>query len=141
MLIDNQVGRFNSPATDLAYFLYVSIKGHVRRGKLNDFLEDYYSTFSSVIQAGGATVPFTLSELREEFRKKMKFAFMFCLLIVPLLLVRGDDLPTAEEFMNNLESKTDVSGQKWKESIHDNPTLEEYFIASVDDMVESGVFS
>lgn len=140
MLVDNQVGRVASPVSDLVYFFYLSVKGHIRRPKLQDFLEDYYSTFSSVIEAGGETVPFTLSELRQDFRKKMMFGLLFSLLVVPFFLGKGEDAPSADDFLNMNAKKTmEEWRNKMKGNLQDNPTLEQFFFATVDDMVEAGV--
>ncbi|KAK4315794.1 hypothetical protein Pmani_012988 [Petrolisthes manimaculis] len=142
MIVDHQVSRVASPAIDLVHFLYTGLRGDIRRAKLQDFLGIYYNTFSSVVEAGGMAVPFTLSELKQEFRKRMMYGLLFSLLVVPFQLGEGVEVPSAEEILSeNVKETLEVWRQNLKQSIHDNPTLNDFFLSTVDDMLEAGVIS
>lgn len=143
MIIDTQATRVASPATDLSNFLYTSVKGHIRRPNLHEFLGDYYDTFRSVIQAGGATVPYTLSELRHEFQSKMIYGVLLFLTVAPLYLGEGIAGPTAEDFMSeNSKEKMEAWRQSVaNENLQNSPSLEQFFLMSVDDVVEAGYIS
>ncbi|KAK4307918.1 hypothetical protein Pmani_020366 [Petrolisthes manimaculis] len=142
MIIDQQVTRVASPATDLVYFLYTCVRGDIRKAKLQDFLGVYYSTFSSVVEVGGVAVPFTLSELKQEYRKRMMYGLMICLLFVPYYLGEDVEVPSAEEFMSdNSKENLEAWRQNLKHSLHDNPNLKHFCLASVDDIIEAGLIS
>ncbi|KAK3874030.1 hypothetical protein Pcinc_021004 [Petrolisthes cinctipes] len=143
MIVDNQVTRVASLATDLVYFLYTSIRGDIRRANLQEFLGVYYNTFSSVIEAGGVAVPFTLSQLKQEFRKRMMYGLLFCCIAIPFYLGKDVEIPSQEEL---LSENTKEKMEKWRQnlkqkSLRDSPTLKNFFLASVDDMLEAGVIS
>ncbi|KAK3869989.1 hypothetical protein Pcinc_024733 [Petrolisthes cinctipes] len=141
MLIDHQATRVASPITDLINFLYISVKGHIRRPNVDNFLWDYYTIFSSVVQAGKVAMPFTWSELKQEFRNRMIFGLLWCLMFAPFFLGKGINVPNAEDFLNeNSKEKMEA----WRESmteeiLRDNPTLEQFFLATVDEMLEAGL--
>lgn len=143
MLIDNQATRVASPATDLSNFLYTSVKGQIRRPNLHQFLDDYYDTFSSVLQAGGVTVPYTLSELKDEFRSKMLYGVMLFFMVAPLYIGEGIRGPSAEDFMSENSKERMEAWRKGvsDESLQNSPSLEQFFLMSVDDVVEAGLIS
>ncbi|KAK3868493.1 hypothetical protein Pcinc_026118 [Petrolisthes cinctipes] len=142
MIIDNQVTRVASPATDLAYFLYTCVRGDIRKAKLQDFLGVYYSTFSSMVEVGGVAVPFTLSELKQEFQKRMMYGLLICLLFVPYYLGENVEVPSPEEFMSeNSKENLEAWRQNLKHSLHDNPNLNYFCLVPVDEFLEAGVIS
>ncbi|KAK3894911.1 hypothetical protein Pcinc_001359 [Petrolisthes cinctipes] len=142
MIVDHQGSRVASPAIDLVHFLYTGLRGDIRRAKLQDFLGVYYNTFSSVVEAGGMAVPFTLSELKQEFRKRMMYGLLFSLLVIPFQLGKGVEVPSAEEIINeNAKENLKAWRQNLKQSLHDNPILNDFFLSTVDDMLEAGVIS
>ncbi|KAK4322193.1 hypothetical protein Pmani_006992 [Petrolisthes manimaculis] len=143
MIVDNQVTRVASPATDLVYFLYTSVRGDIRRTNLQAFLEVYYNTFSSVIEAGGVAVPLTLSQLEQEFRKRLTYGLLFCFQAIPFYLGKDVEVPSRDEL---LSENTKEIMEKWRQNLkqknlQDNPTLKHFFLTSVDDMLEAGVMS
>lgn len=79
MMLDLQLARLASPTTDIAFFLYISLHGEVRRANLDLFLTRYHSVVSQVLQDSGrgVAVPFTLQELRQEYSNKRELGLIF----------------------------------------------------------------
>lgn len=79
MLVDLQIHRMASLGSDLAYLLYTSLHGEVRRANLDLFLTIYYEIFRQVLQNsdGERVIPFTLQELRQEYEQKRELALLF----------------------------------------------------------------
>ncbi|XP_045587357.2 uncharacterized protein [Procambarus clarkii] len=86
MLLDFQLNRLASPATDLNYLLYTSLHGKDRKENWRDFLSYYYDSFRSVMEAGGRGMPFTLKELHQEYRKKMEYGMLYGSMTVSLVM-------------------------------------------------------
>nr|XP_045586390.1 uncharacterized protein LOC123748243 [Procambarus clarkii] len=93
MLLDLQVNRVASPATDLNFFLYTSLHGDIRKANWRDFLSSYYDTFQDVMEAGGIDMPFTLEELHQEVRDKMDYGLLFGPMSVTIQLGKAEDSP------------------------------------------------
>ncbi|XP_063597701.1 uncharacterized protein LOC134774272 [Penaeus indicus] len=73
MLLDFQLCRQASLATDLNFLLHTSLEGHVRKTKLETFLDIYFSTFFGVTEAGKTVMPFSREELRQEYRNRLEY--------------------------------------------------------------------
>nr|XP_045591192.1 uncharacterized protein LOC123753250 [Procambarus clarkii]XP_045600635.1 uncharacterized protein LOC123759574 [Procambarus clarkii] len=86
MLLDLQLNRLASPATDLNYLLYTSLHGKDRKANWRDFLSYYYDSFRSVMEAGGRGMPFTLKELHQEYRNKMEYGMLYGSMTVSLVM-------------------------------------------------------
>merc|ERR1719370_513215 len=63
MLLDIQVNKMASLATDLNHFMFASLTGPVRKPNIDRLLTDYYASLSSVIEGCTQVIPFTKDEL------------------------------------------------------------------------------
>ncbi|XP_045598758.1 uncharacterized protein [Procambarus clarkii] len=143
MLVDLQIMRRASPAVDLNYFLYSSFNGPDRTPNLETYLKIYHTSFSSVLEAGGAAVPYTLEELREEFRRRMLFGCITGMFLIPIVLSEAEDVP-------DLDAMTDGNMEEFakerqevvlKMSMRDDGLLKHRFLDMFDDMLEAGIIS
>jgi hypothetical protein len=67
MMVDYQVMSYGSPAKDIVFFLFSSVKDHVVKEHYDDLIQLYYKTFTSVLeQLKCDTTPFTFKALQEE---------------------------------------------------------------------------
>ncbi|XP_068229157.1 uncharacterized protein [Palaemon carinicauda] len=139
MLLDLQLNREASPATDLNYFLYTSVNGDVRRPNLDRFLSLYHSTYEEVLEAGGMQMYFTKEEITEEFRSKSVYGILFALVIIPLLLLEPEEVPEMSDtnFETLMQDFKTLSMKKLKT----NPLCKPRFLAIFDEFMESGLIS
>ncbi|XP_045586388.1 uncharacterized protein [Procambarus clarkii] len=136
MLLDLQLSRVASPATDLNYFLYIGLHGNDRKTNWRDLLSSYYDTFRGVMEAGGRDMPFTLEELHQEYRNKMEYGMIFATFFVPILLGEREDAPYVmdlkEEIMSDFIEKTRHVTSNMMEN---NPDFRSRFLALFDDLI------
>lgn len=112
MLVDLQLSRHASAATDLNYFMFTSFNGDVRQANEQDFLTTYYDTFRSVIEAGHAPVPFTHEELLREHRNKYEFGLLFATMAITAVISEAKDIPDME---NIKEEDIPAFMEEWKQ--------------------------
>ncbi|KAK3863019.1 hypothetical protein Pcinc_031168 [Petrolisthes cinctipes] len=141
ILVDLQIMRRVSLGIDLTYFLYGSFNGPDRQNNLKDFLDMYYSSFSSVLEAGDYPVPFTRQELEQEFRNKMKYGCLVGMFLVPIVLAEEED---TTDFINLTEDNIEEYNRDRKEMMENmvgrkdglvRPRLLDMF----DEMIEAGI--
>lgn len=137
MLLDLQVTRFASLATDINYFCFSGINGPLISSNVQDFLAAYHASFSQVTEAAGHRVPFSLEELRQEFRDKHVFGLLISLMAIPFIVMSSDDMPEADDFFSGEEN--DKIQQKILDSLDSNPLLRPRFLSVLDYMTEAGV--
>ncbi|CAL4126184.1 unnamed protein product [Meganyctiphanes norvegica] len=142
MLLDLQVNRMVSLATDLNHFIFASIEGPVRKPNIGQLLNDYYASFSSVIEGYGENLPFTKEELVQEFRNKNAYGLIMGNIYVPTVIMETEDVPDLE----NIEpGKMEEFMQDWCQnavtSIEKNPACKPRFVAMYDEMLEEGLFN
>ncbi|XP_045586382.2 uncharacterized protein [Procambarus clarkii] len=135
MLLDLQLSRVASPATDLNYLLYTGLHGNDRKANWRDFLSSYYDTFRGVMEAGGRNMPFTLEELHQEYRDKMEYGIIFATFFLPVLQGEREDAPDVinmkKENMPNLLEQT---RQVTSNMMENNPDFRSRFLALFDDL-------
>ncbi|XP_063602979.1 uncharacterized protein LOC134778968 isoform X2 [Penaeus indicus] len=137
MLLDLQVTRFASLATDLNYFCFSSVNGSLISSSVQDFLAAYHTSFSQVTEAAGHRVPFSLEELKQEFRDKHIFGLLIGLMAIPFIVMNSDDVPEADDFFS-IEGNEEFK-QKILDSLDSNPLLRPRFLSVLDYMTEAGV--
>ncbi|CAL4093817.1 unnamed protein product, partial [Meganyctiphanes norvegica] len=118
---DLQINRMASLATDLNHFLFGSIDGFVRKPNIDQLLNDYYTSFSSVIEEYGEPLPFTKEELVQEYRKKNAYGLIVANNVIPA--VTQEDVPDLESL--------DLG----------NPACKPRLVAMYDEMLEEGLFN
>ncbi|KAK7078345.1 hypothetical protein SK128_007018, partial [Halocaridina rubra] len=95
MLLDHQVNRIASLATDLNYFLLLNLTGEVRRPKLETILQTDIDTFNENMKRSGEKLMFSFELFRQEFRNKQPMALIFALIVSALLVIQNEDVPDA----------------------------------------------
>ncbi|KAG7164307.1 putative Ecdysteroid kinase-containing protein 7, partial [Homarus americanus] len=140
MLLDLQVVRWASPATDLNYLLYTSLTGEVRKPNLDSFLASYNSSFTKVMEAAHLDMPFTDSQIYHDFRDKNLIGALFAIMIVQFILFEPEDIPdmsgakneSFEQLMNEFKVKS-------IELLDTNPLMQPRFLSVFDEMMEVGL--
>ncbi|XP_042872421.1 uncharacterized protein LOC122253421 [Penaeus japonicus] len=133
MLLDLQLVRQASFATDLTYLFHTSLEGHVRKTYLEAFLNIYYSAFLSVTEAGDTAMPFSRLELRQEYRNHLEFGLMLAMLVTIMIICEGNI--NKEDQKGFSDSVKDILDQL----VATSPILRPRFLSIFDEMVENGI--
>jgi len=142
MLLDIQINKVASLATDLNHFMFASLTGSVRKPNVERLLTDYYASFSSVIEGCNQVVPFTKDEIVKEYKSKNAHGLIFGNIIVPAIVMEGEDMPDME---NITPENFEQFNQDWQklvlENLDTNPLCKPRFVSMFDEMLEEGLFS
>ncbi|XP_047501418.1 uncharacterized protein LOC125047249 [Penaeus chinensis] len=132
MLLDFQLCRQASLATDLSFLLHTSLEGHVRKTNLETFLDIYFSTFFGVTEAGKTAMPFSRQELRQEYRNRLEYGLLMSLFVNILILcggeINGDDPEGYSDSMKDMLNEVSKSS-----------LLHSRFLSVFDEMIENKV--
>lgn len=137
MFVDIQCNRLCSPATDLNYLLYTSLNRDVRRLHLDTFLDAYYDTFTSVMEAAGMDMIFTRSEIMQEFRDKNIIGVLFAMTYLPFMLTESEDSPELD--IADMDAFLNEVREKGLKSIVTNPLVKPRFLEIFNEMMEIGL--
>ncbi|XP_037797916.1 uncharacterized protein LOC119593070 isoform X2 [Penaeus monodon] len=133
MLLDLQMCRQASPATDITYLFYTSLEGHVRTSNLESFLDIYYSAFLGVTEAGKSSLPFSRQKLRQEYKNRLEYGLLLALLATVIVLCEGDVAEdNEEEFSESVKKVLDKLVSK-------STILRPRFLCMFDEMIENGI--
>ncbi|KAK3873165.1 hypothetical protein Pcinc_021802 [Petrolisthes cinctipes] len=138
MLLDLQINRLSSPATDLIYLMYTSLNGEVRIPNLNTFLDTYYDTFNTVMEAAGMDMIFTRSELLKEFRSMNVLGAIYAMAVVPFVLCEPEDTPDMDKAENIDEILMEVK-EKTLVALNKYPLMKPRFLSIFDEMMDLGL--
>ncbi|XP_042856109.1 uncharacterized protein LOC122242780 [Penaeus japonicus] len=89
IFVDLQQVRLASPATDIHALLAANVPARTRLIEHSNLLYAYHMTFKDVMEAGGAKMPFTLSNLEDEFKSKALYAILSALVFTPSAMQAG----------------------------------------------------
>ncbi|XP_045586400.1 uncharacterized protein [Procambarus clarkii] len=135
MLLDLQMNRVASPATDLNSLLYSSLQGN-DKVKWRDFLSSYYDTFRGVMEAGGRDMPFTLEELHQEYRDKMEYGIILGSIFLTVLLGEREDAPDVINMKKeDMPDVLEVTRQVTSKMMENNPDFRSRFLALFGDLI------
>nr|XP_027220337.1 uncharacterized protein LOC113812622 [Penaeus vannamei] len=132
MLLDFQLCRQASLATDLSFLLHTSLEGQVRKAELEAFLDIYFSTFLGVTEAGKTAMPFSRQELRQEYKNRLEYGLLMSLVVNVLVLCDG------EINEDDTEGYSDSVKVVMKE-ISKSSLLHSRFLSVFDEMIENKV--
>ncbi|XP_037783767.1 uncharacterized protein LOC119579995 isoform X2 [Penaeus monodon] len=136
MLLDFQFCRRSSLAVDLSYFLFTSLTGDVRNKHLDQFLSFYYDAFARIVAAGGARVPFSLEDVRLEFRRKKLLGLIFGALMMPALVCADDEVQELDVTSSAAaKNYVEVKRQNSLSMLEKNPLLEPRLVDLYADIV------
>lgn len=125
MLLDFQFCRRSSLAVDLSYFLFTSLTGDVRNKHLDQFLSFYYDAFAQIVAAGGAKTPFSLDDVKIEFRRKSLVGLVFGALMMPALVCADDEVQELDVTSSDAaKNYVEVKRQNSLSMLEKNPLLE-----------------
>ncbi|CAL8123628.1 unnamed protein product [Orchesella dallaii] len=111
--IDLQVTRYNSPALDLTYFLYTSVKSEVRRSHMQELLTLYLETLQKTALDLGFPIDFTYDDLFLAFRKKLDYGFYFWVCFGPAMEILKDFDMNEVGDMSNFGNAINKLIQNW----------------------------
>ncbi|XP_068230082.1 uncharacterized protein [Palaemon carinicauda] len=139
MLLDLQMCREASIASDLNYFLYSSVSGDVRVPNIDHIMSVYHKSYKQVLEAAGLPMFFDEKELMEEFRAKNKLGVFFSMGFIPILLMEPEEVPD----MNETDMETIL--REWRamamEKLNTNPLCKPRFLSVFDELMETGLIS
>lgn len=135
MLLDLQMCRQASLATDLSYLFYTSLEGPLRTSNLDWFLDVYHSAFLGVTEAGKTAEPFSRQELRQEYKNRLEYGLLMALLATVIVLCEGD---IAED---NQEGFSDSVKDVLDKLVSKSTILRPRFLCMFDEMIEYGVIT
>ncbi|KAK7076748.1 hypothetical protein SK128_024706 [Halocaridina rubra] len=140
MLVDLQMVRRASLAVDLNYFFYNSLTGPDRQENLEKYLDIYYTSFKSVMQARGLAMPFIRAELDHEYKSKNLYGMLWAMIFVPLSASECIDIPDWRTVDESPTKGTDslsalTNDNNMSQTLNQNPEVMARFLSLFDDMV------
>ncbi|XP_050727767.1 uncharacterized protein LOC127004245 isoform X2 [Eriocheir sinensis] len=143
MLVDLQCAGRASMAVDLAYFLYSSFTGDVRRNNLDTFLDTYYDSFCGVLRAAQVPLPFSREELGQEFMNKLTCGCIFGMILLPIVLSEEQDVISFAEMdeANMDQMSSHRQEQIVRMSKREDGQLKGRYKDMFDDMVRAGLIT
>lgn len=135
-LLDLQVGRYASPATDILHFLYTSTQAGIRKRHYNQLLRIYHSTLNDTVRRLMVGSPYENTEvfmpfqqLEDELEKHRIYGFLNALWLLPAVHADADNVPDLETI-----TKDDLFSQETLDSLisHQTPTYRQ----SIRDLVQ-----
>lgn len=93
------MSRVTSPAIDLTNFIFSSTDKTLRDPHLDDLLEIYYASLTSIIRAAGSNpdVLFPKTELHRQLRQFGIFGVVMAPLMIPLILADSSEISNLDE--------------------------------------------
>lgn len=137
MLLDLQMVRVASLATDLNFVLHTSLTGHTRKDNLTLFLSAYYERFTRVVAAGGSSVPFSLQDLTEEYRNHLVYGLIIGLLAVVFGLGVVGELDVSGSEAESEDRRKELLIRAMTEQPH----IRDKLVILIDEMIENGIIT
>lgn len=137
MLLDLQMVRVASLATDLNFVLHTSLTGHTRKDNLTLFLSAYYERFTRVLAAGGGSVPFSLQDLTEEYRNHLVYGLIIGLLAVVFGLGVVGELDVSGSEAESEDKRKELLIRAMTEQPH----IRDKLVILIDEMIENGIIT
>jgi len=138
-LLDLQMVRYSSVGIDLNYFLFTSFDGPVRSKYLDTFLETYHNAYKGCLPPN-KTCHFTQQELRSEYENNKMYGFLMSLMVLPLTVSTGDDVPDFEGVSEeNLAAKMEEYETDRLNVMTNHPVFQPRFKDIIDDVIAAGI--
>lgn len=84
-LLDFQVLRYASPASDLTFFIWTSLKHYVREEKLNEFIQTYVKALNHNLEAAKCTERISLDDLKKDLLKMSPIVLYLVATCLPVM--------------------------------------------------------
>lgn len=96
-LIDFQSFRYTTPAVDILYFLFSSVKPEIREKRMDELLSAYLESLNSTLEEFDCEQRLTKEQLDEEVRRSRPHILWITVTILVAALNDPDDLPNLDE--------------------------------------------
>ena len=114
MLLDLQVSRYSSLATDLNHILFTSLESSTQRPNMKKYLEVYYQEFVRIVSSSSTPVPFTFEQLLEEFKSKNPYGIFMAIWMIPFLTLSAEDMPDISSNNYDVDVETNIKKKREK---------------------------
>ncbi|XP_042888384.1 uncharacterized protein LOC122263817 [Penaeus japonicus] len=138
VMLDLQSCQKGSPAVDLQVLMSLSVPTRSRRQNLALFLQEYMSSLSATVTAGGFALPFTLEELQQEYIAKTMYGVLMGVTFIPVIVGDAEDAPDFTQVDENMEQFFDERTDQVLDMLKRNPVMKERMCGLFDDCIERG---
>lgn len=130
-----QMVQYCPPTTDLAYFLYTTTTGDLRKPNLQAFLEGYYGTLTSIIEAAGQEAPFEQTQFIKDFRRNSLHGAVFGIMSAGLEI---SDMVSSQDTGDGTDDVLSKARENVADMLESSPILRPRLLSLVDEMRELG---
>jgi Ecdysteroid kinase-like family len=104
-LLDYQMMRYASPATDIWYFLLVCTTKEFRDRHFDDLIRVYYDKLSEAVKSLGSDPDkvFPREVLEAHIKRFAKFGMLMAILLLPLFTAQSADAPDLQELADKMQ--------------------------------------
>lgn len=105
IFLDWQASRYCSPACDLVYFLFTCTDQKLRSKHYDELLNTYHSSIKEILDKLRCNVMqlFPFTALMRQLKKFGKYGIIISCFILPMLGMKGEDLPETDELISTSE--------------------------------------
>lgn len=106
-VVDWQIIRYVSPATDVVYNLFTSTEKPLRDKEYNNLIKVYYESLSKMVRSLGSDPDklFTFENLKDELKKCGNYALIMAPMLAGVSQADSSDVSNMEEMLNGAEEK------------------------------------
>ncbi|KAF2362687.1 Protein of unknown function DUF227 [Trinorchestia longiramus] len=138
--LDLQFHRVASVVVDLHYLSYTSVDRDFRKKHWDSVLSSYHLSHAVVMRAAGFDPKFTVDDLKQEYREKMKFGLMVSLVMSPLVYENSDEVIDVDILLKKMtEDDKQKLHQLITNKLKTNSLLNSRLLEMFDDMMEANV--
>lgn len=111
-LVDWQITRFTSPAIDFLHCIFLSTDKNLRNEEYENLKHLYHSTLSNHIEKLGSSAEelFSYAEFESQLKRFGNFVLLTAPWMIPVLLVKPEDLVDLNEASEQLARGEEVNG-------------------------------
>ena len=105
VLIDWQISRYCSPVIDLVYFMFICSDQGLRVKHWDELLGIYHRSMRELLEQVGvdSMAQFPITALMRHLKKFGKFGVVMAIFVVPMLQMKGEDLPDMDFMAENMK--------------------------------------
>jgi len=141
-LVDFQMHRYSSVATDLQYFFYTSFNGDLRKSEFENFFTFYYTELEKCVKLSGLRMNFSKDELHGEYEAKGMFGLTVALIAIPIIMTEPSDAMSLDGFTEEEKDKFVAEQDKYvKNAMKNNPLLRPRVLDMIDEKIKHGVLN
>lgn len=137
VLLDYQQCRYSSPVLDLLFFLFSCTSQEIRKNHYEELMKLYHASLTEFLEKLGATTKFPYEKLQEQLKKYGKYGFMCATFLIPILVLKNEELPAATLMVKILE-KPDNYKDVVNEYVKLSPEFTEKMRGCIEDSFDFG---